>query len=289
MKQILLLLIFCLSSFVYAQSAQKTTTDFLPNGINFKPLLANYREAKIGLLYYPDNANLKLDIGNSIDLIGINFHEQKSKLTFGLDFMAFGLSQTIEGSRLKITALDGFFGGNAAYSINYDASKLLMRFRIIHNSAHLVDGSFDIKKDMWKDNFYPIPFTKDFGEFTLRHEVNFIGVEFNYYGSISYSTLVRPTEIKKYAFNAGLEIVFPNLIGKFLDEEVNAFIANHFDLMGLPEYSGHNNLMGGLKFGEWNDKGIVIYASYYTGNNMFSEYYFQRIERLGFGFFIDFN
>ncbi len=286
-KQIIIIILSC-QVFISAQT-NFSYSEFLPDGLNFKPLTAYYREAKIGLLYYPDNGNLKLDIGNSIDLFAFYFPKTDGKLTLGLDFMAYGLSQTIEGSRLKITALDGFFGGNAAYSINYDNSKLLMRFRIIHNSAHLVDGSFDLASDSWRDNYYPIPFTKDFGEYTIRHETKFYWIDINYYGSVSYATLVRPSELKKWAFNTGIEIVFPNLLGKFMDTSVNLFIADHIDFMGLPGYVGNNNLMGGFKFGEWEDKGIMVYASYYAGNNMFSEYYFERVEKYGFGFFIDFN
>ena len=46
--------------------------------------------------------------------------------------------------------------------------------------------------------------------------------------------------------------------------------------------------MAGLKFGDWDGKGLVFYMSYYIGANPFSEYYSNRIEKFGIGFFVDY-
>ena len=46
--------------------------------------------------------------------------------------------------------------------------------------------------------------------------------------------------------------------------------------------------MGGIKFGEWDGKGLVFYLSYYAGANPFSEYYSERINKFGLGVFVDF-
>ena len=39
------------------------------------PLKANHQEARFGILYYPENGYLKVDIGNSSDLFAISFRE----------------------------------------------------------------------------------------------------------------------------------------------------------------------------------------------------------------------
>jgi hypothetical protein len=46
--------------------------------------------------------------------------------------------------------------------------------------------------------------------------------------------------------------------------------------------------MAGIKFGDWDKKGIVLYTSYYSGRDMFSSYYDRRISKFGIGFSIDF-
>ena len=51
----------------------KIKFEFLPAGLNFVPLKANIQEAKIGVLFFPDNKNLKVDMGNNSDLIKIKY------------------------------------------------------------------------------------------------------------------------------------------------------------------------------------------------------------------------
>ena len=273
---------------VKGQGENETTYEFLPAGTHFMPLKANFQEARIGILYYPDNANLKVDIGNTIDLIAINFSHPNSKLTFGIDFMAYALSTSFHGNRLQIDAIDGFFGGNASYSKSFKKSRLLSRFRIFHNSAHFVDGHYDTELGQWKKNQEPIPFTRDLGELTIGYESFLNFGTLKYYGSISYSTLVRPSQLKKYALNGGFELAFENIFGEIFSKKSNLFVAYHFSLNGLPKYSGSNHITGGIKFGSWNDKGISLYLSYFSGNNMFSEYFYNKISKFGIGFLVDF-
>ena len=241
----------------------------------------------MGILYYPENGYLKVDIGNSSDLFAISFSDN-DKLTLAIDFMAYGLSTNYAGKRLQIAVLDGFFGGHAAYRLSFDDRNLLMRVRIIHNSAHFVDGLWDSGTKDWIGEDEPIPFTQDFGELTVadEHLLNF-GV-LKYYGSIKYATLVRPTELEKWSFNAGIEISSDKIFGSVLQKPVNLFFASHNVYAGKPKYKLSTNNLLGVKFGKWYGKGLVLYLSYYYGNHKFSEYYFKRVSQFGIGFNVDF-
>ncbi|MCB9250514.1 MAG: hypothetical protein H6613_19225 [Ignavibacteriales bacterium] len=249
---------------------------------------ANYDEARIGILYYPKNGNLKVDIGNNIDLFAFNFPLSKSRLTLSIEFMAYALSTSYEQKRLQIDALDGFFGGNVAFSKNYNDGKLISRFRIIHNSAHLVDGHYDDQKDEWMNNSRPIPFAKDFGELLLGYQffTNFGNIRT--YSAINYSTLIRPSELKKWNGFIGFEIATNKIISEIFNHETNLFLASQFTLEGNPEHQINYNNLAGIKFGEWNKKGIVFYLSYYYGSHPFSEYYYKRVSQFGIGFNVDF-
>jgi hypothetical protein len=282
------IILFLFIGLTFAQEASDSQFEFLPEGINFIPLKANHQEAKIGVLYYPENANLKVDIGNTVDVIAVNFSNSKSKLTFGIEFMAYALSTSYKGKRLQIDALDGFFGGNASFTKNYSNSKLLSRFRMIHNSAHLVDGHYDNDLEEWKNNKKPVAFAKDFAELTVANEIYPDFGVVKYYGSGSFSFLVRPDELKRFALNIGIEVTFDDLIGEVFNNKTNLFLAHHLSFFGLPKYTGNNHTMLGVKFGEWSSKGIMFYLSYYQGNNIFSEYYYERVSRFGIGFFVDF-
>lgn len=269
-------------------SAQENI-EFLPKGLHFTPLIANVYEPKLGVLYFPDDRSLKVDIGNSIDIIAYNNLILNSKLSLGIDFMAYGLASSYEGKRLQIDALDGFFGGNATFSFFYNNdTKYKIRFRIIHNSAHLVDGSYNSSNGTWKNNYLPVPYARDFMELTATREQNIGTGNYRFYFSPSYSVLVRPAILKRWSFNAGGELYLNNLIGKVFEKSTNVFFAYHFSLIGTPVYRGNNTIIAGIKLGEVYSKGVNFYMSYHTGMHYFSEYFSKRIDKFGIGFNVDF-
>ncbi len=269
-------------------SAQSGLFEFLPDSLQFVPLKANHQEARVGILYYPETGYLKVDIGNNIDLLKFNLSDETS-VNVGIEFMAYALSTNYQGKRLQIDALDGFFGGHASAKFGSGNSYYLSRLRIIHNSAHFVDGHYDFRDDKWRDNIEPIPFTQDFGELTVAG-VNSLGsVKIRCFASIAYSTLVRPHIIKKYSGNFGVEVHSDSIIGSAFNHPVNLFFANYNRYAGMPKYNLSTSNQAGVKFGEWNGKGIVLYLSYYYGNDILSEYYFKRDSKFGIGFTADFN
>jgi len=282
--------IFLLFISIITQSQDKNKSEFelFPSGLHILPFKANYQEAKIGILFYPSNSDLKVDMGNNIDIIKYSFPENNSRLTLSVEFMGYALSTSYKGNRLQIDALDGFFGGNLGYSKNYESGKLFSRFRIIHNSAHLVDGHYDRELGDWINNDEPIPFTRDFGELSLGYQFYPSFGTVRTYATLAYSTLVRPAEIEKWSGYFGYELAFNNILGKTFKKETNLFLASQFNLVGAPHYKLNSNFMGGIKFGNWDEKGLLLYLSYYIGANPFSEYYARRVEKFGIGFFVDF-
>lgn len=283
---VIVTLLSILSSTALAQ--EKSHFVLFPDGMLFNNLQGNIREPRFGLIYFPDNANLKLDIGYTSDLFEYNVDD---RLTFraGIDFFAYGLATSYKGNRLQIDMLDGFFGGNLTSSYKMENGSVKGRFRILHNSAHLVDGSFDKEQDDWKDGYAPIPFTRDFGEITLLREFMSNGYLFSFYGSTAYSTLARPSTIKKWTYNFGSEIVSPELVKNFYDRAIVLFFIYHNELGGEESYISSHTLKAGVKFGKWDSKGLLFFAFYYDGFNYFNEFYNQRISKFGIGFNVDFS
>lgn len=282
---------FCFLNFIniFSEEPPDSKFDFIPAGLHLLPLKANHQEARFGLQYYLKGSDLKLDIGNNIDLLKYSFSHGKKNLTFGIEFMTYAYSTSYNQKRLQIDAVDGFFGGNMVYSSDLKENhELFIRFRVIHNSAHLVDGHYDKNIKDWIDGRQPIPYTKDFGELLLMHEIknNYM---LRYYGGLSYATLIRPLDQKKYNFFTGAEYALPNIIGKLFNQDANIFLAYHFSLVGIPKYIGNHSIMAGFKFGKWDGKGLLLYTAYYSGNNVFSEYFKDRVKKFGIGFAVDFQ
>lgn len=285
---IIIAIFFILSNIIVSAQSLigKMESEFLPSGLHMQPLKAHVKEPRMGILYNPENGQLKLDIGNSIDLL--KFRSGNSAVTFGAEFNAYAHSVNYRGNRLQIDALDGFFGGNVVFSNSAETSVFYTRMRIIHNSAHFVDGHFDKETNSWKEDQAPIAFTRDFGELMFLYELKFDKSAVKIYSGPVYATLVRPVEIKKWSFDAGWEYSITNLIGTIFGKDENLFAAHHFELFGAPVYHGNNNIVLGMKLGVWTGKGVTLYLNYYSGQNLFNEYYKMRVKKFGIGFNIDF-
>ncbi len=208
-----LILVLLLTANNQAQE-DKIQFEFLPSGLNFAPLKANIQEAKIGVLFFPDNKNLKVDMGNNTDLVKLKLSDDNISLAAGIEFMGYALSTDYKEYRLQIDALDGFFGGNVTFKKKLKGSEVDLRLRIIHNSAHLVDGHYDFIEKFWINNDSSIHYTRNFLELTAAHQINTNFGCFKYYGGGSYSFFVRPSNIKRVISFAGFELAFQNLLGK---------------------------------------------------------------------------
>ena len=283
-----------LFSILYVSALAKSGDDiekvfiFLPHGLHFTPLKANIQEPRIGLFKFLDAGEMKVDIGNSIDVFELSIPTKDIKFTVGIDFMAYALTTNAEGLRLQIDAIDGFFGGNLSFSKSMDGQSIQSRFRILHHSAHFVDGHFNATTNTWVNNRPPTPYTRDFGEIIAVHSLTQSFGYIRYYGGISYASLVRPPDFKRYAYQGGAELVFDKLFGTILEQPTNLYVAYHISLLGTPAYSSANQIQVGVKFGNWFKKGTTIYLAYYNGRHIFAEYYSDRLTTIGAGFTVDF-
>ncbi len=258
---------------------------FLPRGLLFSPLRANIQEPRIGVFKFLDAEKMNVAIGNTIDVVSVKFPD--FEVAAGLDFFGYAFVTGVQGLRLQIDAVDGFFGGNASFSKTIDNRILQGRLRILHHSAHFVDGHYLSATNSWIDNQRPIPYTRDFGEFIgayifPAHE----DILARTYGGISFATLVRPVAIQRFAYLAGIEIYETS--HRFLEQPANLFIAYNISLTGAPAFAATHQAQLGVKLGAWDRKGPSLYLAYYAGSHMFGEYFGKRITTIGAGFTMDF-
>lgn len=242
----------------------------------------------MGLRKEVGSSKMKVDIGASVDMLEVRpWPDSTRRVRIGIDFFTYALSTSSEGLRLQIDAVDGFFGGHIAYlDGTADDGGTMIRLRILHLSAHFLDGHYSNVTQTWKENRAPIPFTRDFGELLGFYRFRFASGAVQVYGGFSYATLIRPVNIKRFEFCAGLE--FHTVGGPVFGRPFNLYAANHFGLRSIPSTIGTNNAEGGVKFGEWSGTGLKVFLSYYSGLDVFSQYYDVRRRSFGIGFAFDF-
>ena len=274
-----------------APTSQETSPfKFLPGETLFPPLAAHYLEPRVGLRKEIGASRMKLDIGSMLDLLEYTIPSDKSKkVRIGVEFFTYALTTSSMGLRLQVDAVDGIFGGHVLYKATGEWSSFSTRLRILHLSAHFVDGHFDSANYQWKDGREPVPFTKDFGELLSAYEFSLSGTNLwlLLYSGLSYATLIRPTDIKRIATVHGVQIHTGDSFGHVFDKPFILFVADNLTLVGIPEYVGTNNLEFGMKFGKWSGSGVRIYLSYFAGLDIFSQYYDVRRNEWGAGFTLD--
>ena len=287
---VLLFLVVTLSQSFSQDNKKDYDFEFLPAGLNFLPLKAGIDEPRMGILYYSANTNMKVDIGNSFDIVGFNFKNSGTRITVGADFFAYAFVTSYLKYRLQIDAIDGYFGGNVAYSKELGNGRIVTRFRYIHCSSHMVDGHWDALKWQWIDSRPPTAYGNNYMELVLANELNHTKNYLRYYGGLSYSTgmTTKNKPLKRTIYKAGFEYAYENLFGKVFDKDENIFVAVNFDFKGIPKYVVNQNYLMGIKFGGWQGKGIVFYISYYNGGDVFNQYFEERVSRFGLGVMFDF-
>lgn len=271
-KKSLYIIHFTLYIYITVSQAQ---TYLLPNENIFQPILSNYFEPRIGLAYYPQTGYFKVDAGKSFDLILIKF--KKGSFSFGTEFFMNALGLNIKEKRLPIDAADGYFGINFSYSDNSFSNKI--RLRILHNSAHFVDGHNERNltyqpKENYVNDFFDITFQK------------FITKNFYLFTLVNYPIIIHPKELHKVNLSFGFEI-FHKLFNSFLNNENKFFINYNIKLTPLPKYIGSNHLMTGIRFGNDLSSKVNIYFSFYNGENLFKQYYGLKVSEYSFGFYIE--
>ncbi len=263
---------------------------FLPGRLAFPPLTAHHQEPRVGVRKEFGSSKMKVDIGASVDMLEVRpASDSTERFRVGVDFFTFALSTNSQGLRLQIDAVDGFFGGHVMYLNDVDERRrVVVRLRLLHLSAHFLDGHFNNGTESWKDNRAPIAFTRDFGELLALYQSECDDIAYHVYGGFSYATLLRPTNINRFEYAAGFEVRSASLVESVFGKPFNMFLAHHVTLRGIPTYIGSTNVDFGVKFGHWNSTGLKMYLSWFNGLDFFSQYYDVRREHWALGFAFDF-
>jgi hypothetical protein len=272
MKKILFVTII-LSAITYST---EPGFSFTSSPLLFKPLVANTFEPRMGLIWHSSNNRLRLDIGNSVDLIQYTFENPQRHLTIGSDFFTYTLLRGERDFHFPVDAVDYLFGFNVNFVDTMSSGILSSRLRLSHISAHFADGHFDNTNAVWKDGLNPRVYSREFLDLAVAFvpSDNFRG----YVGIIGVWHIDPP----------GLPKVSGYFGGEFhqhLSTIFNAYAAYQFTATGLLP---RHEFQAGTKIGDWYGRGTKLFFIYHSGNSIHGEYHDQQDVYSGFGFNVDF-
>ncbi len=259
---------------------------FVPSGLLFQPLIANVCEGRIGLVKDLGTSDIRLDIGNSIDVMGFvveSTEDRDKRLSLGADFIAYALLYSkSERIILQVDAVDAIIGGHLSYSSSRERGRQVFsaRLRICHLSSHFVDGHYSSATQQWRDGIEPRPYGREFVDAVAAYAIDCLRV----YGGMNYAFRVRPS-LPRLACQAGVELVSQPLAGG----HVTFYVAHDFKLAKVEEYSGINTTQAGVRLGDWKGQGVDLFLTYFNGTSIHGEYYDQRTSYFGAGFLIAFH
>lgn len=240
----------------------QTSTEVFPGKLNIQPFMANALEPRVGCMFQLNNNELRLDIGNSLDII--HFNDDRSSWSIGGDFFTYTLLRGEKEFHFPVDAIDYLFGFNAGYKYKgQNNNESGFRFRLSHISAHFVDGHYDFKNQIWRDNENPRVYSREFLEIFPFLRFN----DLRLYAGFTYIFHIDPKSIGKTNYQAGFDYSYS------LAAYVHPFAAYDLKLIDVGKVTANNTVNVGLKFGNKNSRGFSVYYSYYSGKSIHGEYF----------------
>ena len=253
----------------------------VPHGLLFRPLLANTYEPRVGLVSQLGKNQLRLDIGNSIDLLQFNAIKDSSSFSMGTDFFTYTLLRGEGNFHFPVDASDYFFGVNFNYKSSTAFSVISSRLRISHISAHFVDGHYDNTKGEWKDSRYPIVYSREFIDLVIACEPSQLSDAVRGYVGATYLFHIDPIVAPFFGY-AGLEWHSKSVLSS------NFYAGYQITVMKSSVIAFRQNVQLGAKFGEWSRRGLNLFVSYFSGFSIHGEYFDTKENYFGLGFLVEF-
>ncbi|MCX6150157.1 MAG: DUF1207 domain-containing protein [Ignavibacteriales bacterium] len=271
MKINLILFLVVLSVGSFSQSK----FELFPSALNIHPFAANTLEPRVGTLFQLNNNELRLDIGNSLDIL---HYSTENSITYsaGADFFTYTLLRGEKEFHFPVDAVDYLFGINIGIKAKADFSDYGIRLRLSHISAHFVDGHFDHRQAIWRDGRDPRVYSREFIEIAPYYSLSDLRVYLGY----SYLFHVDPTYIGRNSYQFGFDYFFNNILSDYL----HPYAGYDLKISKIDKYTGNNSFVAGIKIGNSRGRGISIYYNYYSGRSIHGEYfdYYKTYSAVGF-------
>jgi hypothetical protein len=269
--------IFLFLTACFIQLKAQNTVELFPGNLTIQPFTANILEPKLGFLFHSSENEVRLDIGNSLDIIRID--NCGSTFAFGADLFTYTRLRKEENFHFPVDAVDYLFGINFSYKIDLDEIEAGARLRLSHISAHMVDGHYENTLNIWRDNQNPRVYSREFLE--LMPYVRFNNLRI--YTGFTYIFHIDPEYLKKDNYHFGFDYFVPaKLFGT-----IRPFFGYDLKLIHPDSYTANNSFIAGLKFGNKFGRGLSLYYQYYSGYSIHGEYFDKKVDYSAIGINLD--
>lgn len=228
----------------------------------FRPLIANPFEARVGTMYQADDNKLRLDIGNTIDLIRI-----APNIWIGADFFTFTRLRSEGNFKFPVETSDYFFGLNASTSpmrVGSLPHPLAFRLRLAHISSHMVDGLAD---KTGKISPLPFVYSREFADFTaamcMRWWRPYIGIQ--------YIWATQPRSPERFLPSIGFDFEHPITKRMYIHGGIDCKAVG---INGV--FSGQIAGQTGFLFYNDNNTATALNAYWFSGRSMHGMFFTQN-------------
>jgi hypothetical protein len=260
------------TSGIAADSTMSPRLSWIPDGLKFRPLFANPFEARMGVMSQTAPQKLRLDIGNSTDIVAMQY--QDWSMTFGADFYTYSRLRAEPNFKFPVETADYLFGVNvtATKQLNPE-STISSRLRVSHISSHLIDGIPDFRATF--------VYSREFIDWIWAYQYKSVRA---YVGAtVIFHTI--PAVFGSVLPQAGFDIADNSLLGEYITLKAGY----DFRLSTINNVStGINTAQMGVKFGTKYGKGIVLSTFWYEGKSMHGMFYNERDSYFGMGMLVEF-
>lgn len=247
--------------------------------LNFRPLVANPYEARMGFIGQPSEDRLRMDIGASFDLFKLS-----KQGTFGIDMMTYTRLKSEGRFKFPVETTDYFFGVNSAFRFYknpifgrvFNGQYEQLRIRLAHISSHLIDGYTTNNEFITP----PFVYSREFLEviYKVDHTYSDILTHISPYLGANYIFSKIPRNIESFELITGLDLY------KYLMDGIVFEAGYNFTLKGFDDtYYGVSNAQAGIKF--YLAKGRAIFVGIYAhdGLSMHGMFFNQKDSYIGIG------
>lgn len=242
--------------------------------LNFKPLVANPIEPRVGGIYEFADEKLRLDIGTSLDLAKFKMGD-KTVLSVGTDFFTYTRLRTAGNFKFPVETSDYYFGLNSCYVDSSFKYPLSFRMRVAHISSHLVDGYADsvtFKKE-------PFVYSREFIDLVAAINID----DFRFYAGVNMLYSTKPKDFLFLHPQIGFDYNYK------LSNSVDLIAGYDFKYAGIHSAMHPvHSMQAGFKFNTSDDVAVFLGVYGYKGKSLHGLFYNENDDYLGTGFQIMF-
>lgn len=270
----LILIVSLFSSIIFGQEEKSV---LFPGDLLIQPFAANTLEPKMGFLFQVGKNELRLDVGNSMDIYRTESDGQL--ISIGADFFTYSLLRKQSDFHFPVDAIDYLFGLNFGYKVVKNNVEYGARLRLSHISAHFVDGHYNKDLGEWRDGLQPRVYSREFLELMPYYKFNQLRV----YAGITYLYHVDPQDIGKDIYQVGFDYYAEN----FFNETFTPFAGYDLRIVNLYDYELNHSFVTGIKWGKPNGRGLSLYFQYYSGKSIHGELFLKKVDYSAIGINLD--